>query len=48
MKTYCDGSITNMWSLNGFNNDLPLLCRFCQKSESDLYIFRKCTTFIWC
>jgi len=35
MHTYCDFSITNMWILNGFIDDLPLLCRrvkkqFCQ------------------
>jgi len=23
----CDGSITNMWSVNGFIKDLPLPCR---------------------
>jgi len=24
---YCDGSITIMWSLNVFINDIPLPCR---------------------
>jgi len=24
---YCDGSIAIMWSLKGFINDFPLLCR---------------------
>jgi len=24
---YCDGSITIMWSLNVFTNDIPLPCR---------------------
>jgi len=27
MQTYFDGSITNMWNLNGFINNLPLPCR---------------------
>jgi len=30
--TYSDGSITNMWNLNVFINDLPLSCRRAKKS----------------
>jgi len=45
--------MSNMWSLNGFINDLPLPCRQVKKtkqSESDLYIVWKCfiSTFTWC
>jgi len=33
MQAYCDGSITNVWSLKGFINDLPLPCRRIKKTS---------------
>jgi len=32
MKTYNDGSVTNMWSLNGFIKDLLLPCQRVEKT----------------